>query len=376
MDNFDLGETLFKYRNDHRMSQQQMGDMLGMSRQAYDRLEKGYRKPTYEEVQRILKAIGRSIPSAEVAVLPPSSGTWNIYNLKHRLLYGTIRIDDALVRMKDLAKAVDCPVLLDWSHYELKGYFAGDEKPLYRLYGRTVEVDYKNGSAKIFKFPIPFESIDPGLRYPNLFVYSEGIQSLEDLLAQGDGKGFESGNDLKAQIHSILQEIHGPNIEVKGVTFVTSTLFMRKVLMAIEEIMLTFLLDLERKFGREAELRDLRLCEQLITDMFIKARNLTGDASHLDLPAKPQPPEDIVLAEDDLDMFFFWLEEHELMETDDLIDDFLDLLDEQEKMPPPPGIVPPKVYGWVDKVIAENSNFGPNGEKLIDALKIYYGAKH
>lgn len=46
------------------------------------------------------------------------------------------------------------------------------------------------------------------------------------------------------------------------------------------------------------------------------------------------------------------------MERDELLDEFLFLLEEQEEVPPPSGIIPYKVYDWVKKVVKENSQFG------------------
>lgn len=376
MDNFNLAEALFDYRKAHRLSQQQMGDMLGMSRQAYDRLEKDYRKPTYEEYHRILKAIGRSIPSEDVAAFPTPSCKWDIYNLKRRLLYGTIETADALVEMKNLAKAVDCPGLLDWAHYELMGYWAGEEISPYRLYARTVEVDYKNGREKIFNLLVPAEMIDPSKKYPEMFAFVKGLNRFEKMLALGDAKSIEGAPELNAHMHSILQETYGQNIEIRRVAFVISTRTLLKVLMAVQEILLTFLLDLEMKFGREPDIDGLRVTNHIVKDLFIRAKNATGGASHLDLPLRPQPVDDVVLVKGDYETFRIWCEDHDLMEYDELHYEFLELLEEQEKVPPPSGIIPPKVYDWVKKVVEENSRFGPNGEKLIDALKIYYGVKH
>lgn len=350
--------------------------MLGISRQAYDRLEKDYRKPTYEEYQRILKAIGRSIPSEDVAAFPTPSRKWDIYNLKRRLLYGTIETADALVEMKNLAKAVDCPVLLDWAHYELMGYWAVEDISPYRLKGRTVVVDYKSGREKIFNLIVPAEMIDPSQKYSDMLAFVNGLNRFEKMLALGDAKSVEGAPELNAHMHSILQETYGQNIEVRRVAFVINTRTLLKVLMAVQEILLTFLSDMERKFGREPDIDDLRAANHIVNYIFIKAKNLTGDASHLDTAFKPQPVEDVVLVKGDYEAFRIWCEDHDLMEFDELFEEFLDLLEEQEKITPSPGLIPPKLYDWVSRVVEENSRFGPKGEKLIDALKIYYGVKY
>ncbi|MGB4399534.1 MAG: hypothetical protein WBJ10_09205 [Daejeonella sp.] len=165
----------------------------------------------------------------------------------------------------------------------------------------------------------------------------------------------------------------GRNIEVRAVFLVTGTRTLLKLLLAVQEILLTFLSDLEIHFGREADFRDLRAATYLVNDLFIKAKNRTGDASHLDTPFKPYPVEEVVLAKGDYDSFRAWCGEHDLMERDELLDEFLYLVEEQEEVPPPSGIIPHKVYEWVKKVVEENSRFGEKGEKLIDALKIFYG---
>ncbi|MGB4399535.1 MAG: helix-turn-helix domain-containing protein [Daejeonella sp.] len=134
MDNNEFAKALYKYRAANHLSQKQMGDMLGMSRQSYDRLEKGLRKATYEEFRRCSKAIGWDI-SAENGIANPinvSPRKFHIFDLKRRFLNGTIDTADTLLEMEDLAEAVDCPELLDWANRELVGYYASDGVPAYR----------------------------------------------------------------------------------------------------------------------------------------------------------------------------------------------------------------------------------------------------
>lgn len=76
MDNFDLGRALLDYRISNRLSQEEMGKKLNMSRHAYNRLEKGLRRPTYEEVMKIVKDLDLKIDPGETPVALKPSRRW------------------------------------------------------------------------------------------------------------------------------------------------------------------------------------------------------------------------------------------------------------------------------------------------------------
>jgi len=76
MDNFDLRRALLEYRISNRLSQEEMGKKLNMSRHAYNRLEKSLRSPTYDEVMKIVKDLELKTEPGEIIVAPIPPKRW------------------------------------------------------------------------------------------------------------------------------------------------------------------------------------------------------------------------------------------------------------------------------------------------------------
>ncbi len=76
MEKFDLTAALKTYRTEHKLSIRQMASKLNMSKSAYDRLEKGWTKPTYDEVPRILSLLDLQIDSIRIEAVKPAPLKW------------------------------------------------------------------------------------------------------------------------------------------------------------------------------------------------------------------------------------------------------------------------------------------------------------
>lgn len=299
---------------------------------------------------------------------------YTIPYLTHVLLYDNIEVTEALSHIKDLAEAVESQPLLEWADSELKGYENNIDVPAYRLLGRFIEVDYVSNSERIFNLPIPNELFDPLGKSPHVFSYLDGVDDCIVLMSQADGKLYYSFDEGFSTMQSLLREFYGSDIELTRVMLAVKWRFIYKVVLAIQEVMLNFLLTLENEFGQGVSIDFLKVHNKRVSDLFIKARNLVGKADHLYLPLKPKSQENIILSKDDDDAFCRWLCQHDVME-DDLFDEFFELRDEYEKTLPTEGIIPPKIYDWAEKLIAINPRFGDTGEKLHAALKIFFGVK-
>lgn len=290
--------------------------------------------------------------------------------LRHCLLYGKIDLTEALSHIKELAEVVECKPLLHWSSCELLGYWGVSKIPAYRLNGWTIVADYTDNDETFSGIPFPSELVDPGGKSAVVYAFLNGIDDEEEV--QWDGKIYRILDGLET-VQSFVQKAAIPGCEIHSVIFMMRDRFKRKVRLAVQEIMLNFILDLESEFGSYVEIDKLKAHVAIVDMLFRKAKNLTGSAGHLYLAIKPEPHENIVLVKGDDDAFTKWLEQHDV--TDEEMDGFCELLLQQEENPPVDGIVPQKVYEWAKELTVINPRFGENGEKLIKGLKVFYGVQ-
>ena len=148
---------------------------------------------------------------------------------------------------------------------------------------------------------------------------------------------------------------------------------LRKILLAVQEIMLRFLLGIETEFGQNVSLDELSEHKYQLGMLFQKVLESVGHASHLDLPVKPKIEEELTLIKGDEDRFCDWLDQHEISFYEQ--DEFFVVRDALKLTPPLEGIVPPEMCAWAKKVSSSNWRFREDEGKLLKGLKIFYGVK-
>ena len=371
MDSLDLPAILRAYREENGLSMRGMAQILIMSKSAYERLEKGITKPSYEEIQRILKLLDINPDTfREIDTRGKPVGT--IAYLKRGLLYGSISTDEALSCFADLAGAIGEDLMLEWAKVESKGYFGSKQYlPPYRWIGSIFEMECEQDGKKFF------------LNLPSERVYGEENRS---------GDGYETGTERlddnwpackrhlsalydnqKNDLESSLKEIYGPDLTlIRAVAFIPPE-STSKVLLAVQEIILRFLLDVETEIGPNASLSDLSSQKYLVRKLFRKAQETVGSADHLELPVRPSTPKTITLVKGDEDTFCDWLDEHDISMYEQ--DEFFVILESFEQTPPLDGTVPPKMCAWAKKVTSSNARFREDDEKLIKGLKVFFGVE-
>lgn len=75
-EDFDLPKALYDYRKEQRFSMKKMGSFLGMSTSSYERFENRKRKPTYDEVVRIIDKCKFKVLASDVPSIPNPPTPW------------------------------------------------------------------------------------------------------------------------------------------------------------------------------------------------------------------------------------------------------------------------------------------------------------
>lgn len=261
--------------------------------------------------------------------------------------------------------------MLEWAILESKGYHNSDKffLPGYRSVASIYEMECEQDGRKFF------------LTLPSELIYGEEHRTDSEL--QSDIKGLDkqwpecrrqfSGlhEGSKIELESALREIYGPNLNlIRAVAFIPVE-SVQKILLAVQEIILRFLFEVETVIGSNASLSDLRAQRYLVGNLFQKVQETVGSADHLELPVKPSLPKTVSIVKGDEDSFCDWLEANHIGFYEQ--DEFYVLREGHEQAPPPPGIVPPEMCAWAEKVTSANAYFRKEEGKLLNGLKEFYG---
>lgn len=366
MDNSDLAATLRTYREERGLSMRDMADMLYMSKSAYDRLEKGSTKPSYEEIARIVSLLNLSVDEDKIISYTRNPLSEMIVNLKRGLLYNTIGLKYALKSVNALAESIGCQNLLKWSEMELKGYLDNPGFSDYRIYPCIYLVNFESGNEKFSEFPVAFELLDPEDEEGRQIFLCDRVFGFYENFLFNDGSMHTPANYLKPLVRSFLRETVAHDAHIIGIGQKTSGKTIRKVILAVQEILLYFVLSLERRFGSSTSIEHLRLHSNEIEALFSEALARTGKATHLDLPVKFISYD----RENNLDTLMDFLYEYV---SDEHFDEFLDLLEEEEKKGKIPESFGERLAAMVERMAKIYPKFGPEGSRLKDALRGYLG---
>lgn len=371
MNNFDLSAMLKRYRTDHGFSMREIAGKLHMSKSAYGRLEQGITEPSYDEIQRILTKLGLKSDGISQTKMSGRRISTITY-VKRGLLYGSISTMEALNCIKDLAEAIQCRPLLEWAEKETDGYWRYPSQPSdYRLYEAGFDIEYEQDSGKFF-MSIPPEFIN-SIEWLGIFNYPHPIDDIDEKWVNPRGKIIIIHERIQPSLELILQKVYGPGFKLLRVGGRLVPQSLRKILLAVQEIMLRFLLCIETEFGQNVSIDELSEHKYQLGMLFQKVLESVGNARHLDLPVKPKIEEELTLIKGDEDRFCDWLDQHEISLYEQ--DEFFVVRDALKLTPPPDGIVPPEMCAWAKKVSSSNWRFREDEGKLLKGLKIFYGVK-
>lgn len=369
MDNLDLAATLRTYREEKGLNIRDMADRLYMSKSAYDRLEKGLTKPSYEEIQRILKLLLIK-PDTLRDVDTKGRLVGTIAYLKRHLLYGSISTDIALNCFKDLAEGLKCQPLFEWAELETDGYWTDNIRiPDYRIFQSSYDIEYEQGGRKHF-MSLPSDFLDSNEDSFDVH-WTLPINVSDEKWGSSRGKIVFCPDTVKNALELRLQEVYGSDLRMIRAAGWVSAQLLQKILLAVQEIMLRFLFYLETEFGPGATIDELSAQKYQLGIHFRKVLDTVGFADHLDLPVKPQKQQEIEIVQGNENRFVDWLDQHDISLYE--LDEFYTILEAFEEKPAPVGIVPPEMYAWAKKVNSSNWQFRADEEKLIKGLERFYG---
>lgn len=282
----------------------------------------------------------------------------------------------ALNKTKILATRISNQNLLDWVNYELKGYPNRGALPSYRKTQGTIIGDFINGRQHVTNYPIPLpefgDDIDEGLRD---FCFFENAATLE-LFAKNENPSlvFRFTDGIKNSLEDILRNTNGPYFQLLNIGVTVPIHAANQVLSAVKDRLLEFMLELEKEFGLETEIEDLKRNNSKVNYIMATTINTTGDGNLINTGENAQINASINIVKGSKDQLEQTLKDNAVEQGD--ISELLTIIDTEQ---PSPAGFGSKVNSWFQKMIAKSLDgswqvgVGAAGTLLAEAIKKYYG---
>lgn len=299
-----------------------------------------------------------------------------ISDIINELVDENVSLTVPLNKTKILATRINNQNLLAWVNYELKGYPNQEVLPAYRKTHGILMGDFINGRHQVSNYPLPLpqfgDGMDEDLRSFYLF---DSIATIERFAADSnENLMFRFPDGLKRSIESILQNTNGPYFQLLQVGVSVPIHVATEVLTAAKDKLLEFMLELEREFGMETELDDLRKNNAKINYIMGTTINNNGDGNVINTGHKANVSATISIMKGDKAELQKTLTENGVADQD--IAELLTVIDTET---PSAAGFGTKVNGWLQKMIAKSLDgtwkigIGAAGALLAEALQKYYG---
>lgn len=176
-------------------------------------------------------------------------------------------LNGALLKTKVLAKRLENEELLNWVNYEISGYPNDSQLPEYRKnIWNALKGNMLNGRMKYTDIEIPTaglnKELEKILRYTN---FKESVTSLENLSEQSNTLTSPIRSEVMAYIQENWRNMGNPYLNLISCYKIISKSNILSILSNVRNKLLDFMLALEKEFGTETEIQDLRVKNQEIT---------------------------------------------------------------------------------------------------------------
>ncbi|TCD00268.1 hypothetical protein EZ449_20965 [Pedobacter frigidisoli] len=281
----------------------------------------------------------------------------------------------ALTKTKVLATRIGNQNLLEWVNFELKGYPNTSSLPEYRKLSGTIIGDFMNRVRHVTNYPIPLPEfggdVDDTLRE---MPFLEGASTLE-LFEKNENPSlvFRFPDSVKHSLESILRNANGPYFQLLNIGVTLPIHAANQVLSAARDRLLDFILELEKQFGMETDLSELKKNNTKINYIMNNTITNNGDGNVVNTGENAMVNANITITKGNKDQLARTLRDNGV-ETEDVAE-LLTVIDTEQ---PEGSSFGAKVNGWMKKMLAKSIDgtwqisVGAAGNLLAEALKAYY----
>jgi len=282
-----------------------------------------------------------------------------------------------LLKTKVLAARIGNKELSDWVNSEINGYSEDSSTPPYRNSSGVLMGTFVNGAKQYSQAQIPLGDItDEERRLLTDFAIRDSVNSVEKM-QEDKGLKISVSPEAKAFIEYSVRSLGNRFFEIFVVYVDIPSALFSNILASVRSKLLDFMLALEKEFGHETEIEDLRVRNSLITHIMNTTINNNGDGNVINTGANAEISNSSVNVKGDKEALRKTLKQHNVQDDD--ISELLSIVD--EVTPEAPGIYSTNVSKWMLKMMNKaidrtwQVGVGAAGGIIAEALAFHYGWK-
>jgi hypothetical protein len=285
-------------------------------------------------------------------------------------------ITGPLLKTKVLASRISNRELLSWVSRELDGYKKVSDLPEYRVSTGSLMGSYRNGPQLYTNCQIPVGTISSEL-YKSITAIEilDSISSIEKL--SKSNPVYTIGDDAKKYLEHSIRSMGNKFYEILTVHLTISSTLFSNILSSVRSRLLDFMLEVEKQFGQETEIKDLTKHPEIITTIMNTTINNNGDANVINTGNKANVTTNNSVNKGNQDLLAETLRSNGVANED--IQELLAVVDEEE--PKEVNKFSSAVSKWFTKMVGKALDgswqiaVGTASGLLADALGVHYGWK-
>lgn len=282
-----------------------------------------------------------------------------------------------LLKTKVLATRIDNTALLLWVNGELNGYADTTNLPEYRVSSGSLFGTYQNGAGLYKNVAIPIPNIANDI-YTKIVktTVNDGVSALEKLSGQSN-LGMAVNDATKSLLEYETRAAGNHYYQILNIHLKFSTTLFENILSTVRSKLLEFMLELEKQFGEETKIEDLKTQNTAITHIMNTTINNHGDANVINTGSDATINTNNQISKGNKDILTDTLKKNGVADED--IRELLSVVD--EKKTNISDQYNPSVKNWMAKMFSKaldsswQIGIGTAGGVLADALAVHYGLK-
>lgn len=299
-----------------------------------------------------------------------------ISDIINDLVDDQLSLSVALNKTKILATRINNSNLLNWVNNELKGYPNKNSLPAYRKTQGSIIGDFMNGRQHVSNYPIPLPDLGEEMeKEMHSFCLYDSVATLEVFTKnESPSLVFRFPDGVRNSLENILRGSNGPYFQLLNIGVTVPIHFVNQALAAAKDRLLDFMLELEKEFGIETEIEDLKRNSSKVNYIMATTINNNGDGNVINTGKNATIDATISITKDKREQLEETLKANFVEQED--ISELLKVIDLQEPSSTGFGT---KVNAWFQKMIAKSLDgtwqvgVGAAGTLLAEAIGRYYG---
>ncbi len=298
-----------------------------------------------------------------------------ISDIINDLVDDQLSLSVALNKTKILATRIGNYNLLNWVNNELKGYPDKDSLPNYRKTHGTIIGDFINGRQQVSNYPIPLPQFGDGMDEElREFCLLDSAATLE-LFSKNESPNlvFRFPEGVKNSLEDILRNSNGPYFQLLNIGVTVPIHFASQALSATKDKLLEFMLEIEKEFGLETEISDLKNNNAKINYIMNNTITNNGDGNIVNTGSHSSITASIDIVKGNKEKLAKTLKDNGVENED--ITELLTVIDAEQLEGDGFGV---KVNTWIKKMLSKSLDgtwqvgIGAAGSLLAEVIKAYY----